>query len=329
MPSHCNQIWLNGEIVPWDQGQTHVMSHTLHYGTGVFEGIKCYKTEHGPAIFRLQDHIRRLLQSADIYEMETPYDIDGIIQGCIELVRLTRIENGYIRPIIYFGYDSLGIHPKNCPVNIAIGVFDWGEYLGEGALEKGVNVTISPWRKFHSSSLPTVAKANGQYLNSVLAARDAKEKGFDEALLLNQDGTIAEGAGQNLFIINNDVLYTNAEESSILMGITRDTVIQLARQKGYEVKIAPLSLGQLFTANEVFFSGTASEITPICSVDRRKINHGKPGKITKQLQKGYLNVVHGKIRELYHYLTFVEERINCQGMLTLSSLRDQPSAFVP
>ena len=329
MPSHCNQIWLNGEIVPWDQGQTHVMSHTLHYGTGVFEGIKCYKTEHGPAIFRLQDHIRRLLQSADIYEMETPYDIDGIIQGCIELVRLTRIENGYIRPIIYFGYDSLGIHPKNCPVNIAIGVFDWGVYLGECALEKGVKVTISPWRKFHSSSLPTVAKANGQYLNSVLAARDAKEKGFDEALLLNQDGTIAEGAGQNLFIINNDVLYTNAEESSILMGITRDTVIQLARQKGYEVKIAPLSLGQLFTANEVFFSGTASEITPICSVDRRKINQGEPGKITKQLQKGYLNVVHGKIRELYHYLTFVEERKNCQAMLTLSSLRDQPSAFVP
>ncbi|MDP7036775.1 MAG: branched-chain amino acid transaminase [Candidatus Marinimicrobia bacterium] len=329
MPSHCNQIWLNGEIVPWDQGQTHVMSHTLHYGTGVFEGIKCYITDHGPAIFRLQDHIKRLFQSADIYEMETPYDIDAIIQGCIELVRVTKIENGYIRPIIYFGYDGLGIHPKNCPVNIAIGLFDWGEYLGEGALEKGINVTISPWRKFHSSSLPTVAKANGQYLNSVLAARDAKEKGFDEALLLNQDGTIAEGAGQNLFIINNDVLYTNAEESSILMGITRDTVIQLARQNGYEVKIAPLSLGQLFTANEVFFSGTASEITPICSVDRRKINQGEPGKITKQLQKGYLNVVHGKIRELYHYLTFVEERKNCQAMLTLSSLRDQPSAFVP
>ena len=326
MPNHCDQIWLNGEIIPWDQGQTHVMSHTLHYGTGVFEGIKCYATDYGPAIFRLQDHIRRLLQSADIYEMDTPYDMDGIIQGCIELVRVTGIESGYIRPIIYFGYDSLGVHPKNCPVNIAIGVFNWDAYLREDALENGVKITISPWRKFHSSSFPTVAKANGQYLNSVLAVRDAKEKGFDEALLLNQDGTIAEGAGQNLFVINNDTLYTNAEESSILMGITRDTVIQLARQKGYKVKIAPLSLGQLFTANEVFFTGTASEITPVSSVDRRKVNHGKPGKITKQLQENYLDVVHGKVSELLYYLTLVKD--TTLRSLNTEPLQGQPSAFI-
>lgn len=307
MLNYGEKIWFNGKIVDWNQATTHVMSHGLHYGSGVFEGIKCYGTEDGPAIFRLEDHIKRMFSSAHIYEIELPYTEEELVEGCLDLVRENNIMNGYVRPIAYYGFDSLGVHPKDCPVEMSIGVFHWGTYLGEDALTKGVRVTISPWRKFHSSSFPTVAKANGQYLNSLLAAKDAKARGFDEALLLNYEGTIAEGAGQNLFLVKKGTLITNEEDSSILMGITRETIIKLAEDEGIPVKIGRLSKGQLFTADEAFFSGTASEVTPIREVDRRIIGKGKPGPITMKLQALYLDLVYGRLNEYKDWLHYVKK----------------------
>jgi len=213
------------------------------------------------------------------------------------------MENGYIRPVAFYGYDTLGVHPRDCPVHVSIGAFDWGAYLGQDALVKGVRVTVSPWRKFHSSSLPTVAKANGQYLNSMLAVQDAKAKGFDEGLLLNQEGTIAEGAGQNIFLVKNGKVYTNEEDSSILMGITRETLIQIARDSGIEVRIGRLSVGQLLSADEAFFTGTASEVTPIRELDHRQVGSGARGPITEKLQALYMDAVHGRTLEYASWLT--------------------------
>ena len=305
MPAHFEKIWFNGKIVPWDQATTHVMSHGIHYGSGVFEGIKCYQTENGPALFRLEDHIQRMFTSTKIYQINMPYTQEEIVQACIDIVKANGIENGYIRPVTFYGYDSLGVHPKDCPVMFSIGAFDWGAYLGQEALEKGVRITVSPWRKFHSSSLPTVAKANGQYINSMLAVQDAKTKGFDEALLLNQEGTIAEGAGQNIFLVKNGVIYTNEEDSSILMGITRETIIGLARDNGIRVKVGRLSLGQLLSADEAFFTGTASEVTPIREIDAREVGNGGRGEITQKMQSMYFDLVHGRLPKYSHFLTSV------------------------
>mgnify|MGYP006102607123 CR=1 FL=1 len=307
MSNHCNLIWYNGNVVPFQDATTHVMSHVLHYGSGVFEGIKCYSTPNGPGIFKLDQHIARLFESAKIYNMHLPYTPKELSQACLDLVVKNKIDSGYIRPIAFYGYDTLGVHPKECPVSVSIGIFDWGSYLGEGALENGVRVTISPWRKFHSTSFPTVAKASGQYLNSLLAVQDAKVKGFDEALLLNQEGTIAEGAGQNIFIVKNGELFTNAEDSSILMGITRETLIYLAAEMDITIHIGKLSLGQLFNADEAFFCGTASEVTPICEVDSRIIGNGKSGQLTQTIQKVYIDIVHGKTDKYAHWLTLVED----------------------
>ena len=310
MSNHSNLMWHNGEIIKWENGTTHVMSHGLHYGSAVFEGIKCYNGFQGPTLFRLKDHIVRLFNSAKIHNIIIPFTVQELISACEELIIVNKILNGYIRPIAFYGYDTLGVHPQRCPVTTSVAVFDWGEYLGEGALEKGVRVTISPWRKFHSSSFPTTAKASGQYINSMLAARDAKEKGFDEALLLNQEGTISEGAGQNIFIVKNNQLHTNIESSSILMGITRDTVIRIAESENMVINLEPLSLGQLFSADEVFFTGTASEITPIREVDGRKVGEGKPGPITKNIQKKYLDLVHGRMKGFKEWLTVIKTKNN-------------------
>lgn len=303
MNTHCEKIWFNGEIVPWEKATTHVMSHGIHYGSGVFEGIKCYKTDGGPAMFKLEEHIKRMFASAKIYNMDLPYTVEELVQACGDIVRANGIENGYIRPVAFYGYDTLGVHPRDCPIVVSIGAFDWGAYLGQEALEKGVRITISPWRKFHSSSLPTTAKANGQYINSMLAVMDAKEKGFAEGLLLNQEGTIAEGAGQNIFLVKNDTIYTNEEDSSILMGLTRDTIINLARDHGIRVKVGRISLGQLFNADEAFFTGTASEVTPISEVDGRVVGNGGRGEITQKLQSMYFDLVHGRLPQYKHFLT--------------------------
>ncbi len=304
-PKHAPTIWMNGNLLPWSEGTTHVMSHTLHYGSGVFEGIKCYATDDGPAIFRLEDHLRRMANSADLYGMQIPYTVEELVQASVELMKANQLESGYIRPIVFYGYDSLGVHPNRCPVQVAIACFDWGAYLGEEGIANGVRITVSPWKKFHWSSFPTTAKGNGQYLNSLLAVTEARKRGFDEALLLNMEGNIAEGSGQNLFIVKGGTIYTNDEKSSILMGITRETIIQMARDLAIPVKIGDLTRDQLLEADEAFFTGTASEVTPIREVDGHTIADGKPGELTIRFRALYLDIVRGKRPEYRHWLTYV------------------------
>jgi len=303
--THALTIWMNGTLLPWSEGTTHVMSHTLHYGSGVFEGIKCYHTADGPAIFRLEDHMQRMADSADLYGMQIPYTVEELVQASIEVVKANQLESGYIRPLVFYGYDSLGVHPNNCPVEVAIACFDWGAYLGEEGVTKGVRITISPWKKFHWSSFPTTAKGSGQYLNSLLAVSEARKRGFDEALLLNMTGNIAEGSGQNLFLVKEGTLYTNNEKASILMGITRDTIIKISGDLGIPVEISDLTRDQLLAADEAFFTGTASEVTPIRELDGQTIGDGKPGELTIRLRTLYLDIVQGKRPEYRHWLTYV------------------------
>ena len=308
MDNYLKYIWFNGSIVKWDQANIHVMSHVLHYGSGVFAGIKCYNTKLGPAIFRLEDHIDRLFNSALMYEMKVPYNRNDLIDATIKIITSNSISSGYIRPIIFHGYKTLGVHPRECPIHVAIATFNWGSYLGDQALEKGVKVGISKWKKYPQEAMPSTAKACGQYMNSLLAVRDARNRGFDEALLLNTDGNVAEGSGQNIFIVKNNVVYTNDEKACILLGITRDTILNILDDNKMDYEIKDLSVDDLESADEVFFSGTASEITPISSIDQKNIGTGMPGTITKKIQKIYLDIVNGENSSYYNWLTFINKK---------------------
>ncbi len=304
MADQSKFIWFNGEVVPWEQAQIHVMSHVLHYGSGVFEGIKCYETSEGPAIFRLPEHIQRLFLSAEKYGMEIPYSPDALITACKNIVEINEFENCYIRPIAFYGYDTLGVNPKDCPVEVAIASFYWGAYLGDDGVANGVNITISPWKRLSLEAFPASAKASGQYLNSMLAVQDARKRGYDEALLLNQNGFVAEGSGQNLFIVKNNTLYTNDESASILLGITRETIIQVAEDKGYKVQIGDISKEDLFMADEAFFTGSASEVTPIATIDDQPLGEGTPGPLSLELRQAYLDIIHGRDSRYHHWLSF-------------------------
>ena len=305
MADQSKYIWFNGKILPWEKAKIHVMSHVLHYGSGVFEGIKCYLTDKGPAIFKLSEHIDRLFLSAKKYKMEIPFKKESLMQACIDTVHLNQFDECYIRPIAFYGYDTLGVHPKQCPVEVAIASFYWGAYLGDEGITNGVNITISPWKRLSLESFPSSAKASGQYMNSMLAVQDARKNGFDEALLLNQNDFIAEGSGQNIFIVKDDIIYTNDEESSILMGITRESIIKICEDLNKKVVITNLTKNMLFNADEAFFTGSASEVTPISTVDKKPIKNGKPGKITLELKDIYHNIIHGKNSRYLDWLTFV------------------------
>ena len=306
MADQSKFIWFNGEIIPWEDANIHVMSHVLHYGSAVFEGIKCYNSENGPAIFRLEDHIKRLFISGEKYGLVIPYTVNELTKACVEIVAVNDFENCYIRPIAFYGYDTLGVHPKDCPVEVAIASFFWGAYLGEDGVHNGVNLTVSPWKRLSLEAFPTSAKASGQYLNSMLAVQDARERGYDEALLLNQNGNIAEGSGQNIFIVKDNKVITNGENASILMGITRETIIQLSKDMGIEVQIIDITQEMLLNANEAFFTGTASEITPIASIDDVPFGDGTPGQITLQLKEKYLNIIHGRDSQYKNWLTLIK-----------------------
>ncbi|MFC1481176.1 branched-chain amino acid transaminase [Candidatus Neomarinimicrobiota bacterium] len=305
--NHTDYIWLDGEVQPWESGNTHIMSHTLHYGSGCFEGIRCYESEDGPTIFRLRDHIVRLKESAALYKITLPYDVDTIVEGCIGLVKKNELRSAYIRPIVFYGFDTLGVHPNGCPLHVAVACFQWGAYLGEDGLNNGVKITVSPWRKFHHTAMPSTAKACGQYLNSMLAVQDAHARGFDEALLLNMEGNIAEGSGQNLFLVKDGELYTNDADSSILLGITRDTVIQIAQDQGIRVNIGTLTLDQMYAADEAFFTGTATEVTPIRQVDEHPIGSGTAGDLTKEFRTNYFDIVFGRNKSYSRWLDYVDE----------------------
>ncbi len=300
-------VWMNGKCVRWADAIVHVSAHALHYGSGVFEGIRCYSTDDGPAIFRMEAHLDRLYASAAVYRMAIPYAKEELARAICETVRRNQFEDCYVRPICYFGSSSLGLHPRRCPVDVAILTWPWGAYLGEEGLERGVRITISPWQKFHSQMMPTTAKACGQYLNSTLAIHDAADRGFDEALLLDQAGNIAEGSGENIFVVHHGRLITNDEHSSILLGITRDCVIQIANDLGFPVEIRSLSINDLLECDEAFFTGTAAEVAPICELDGCKIGSGKRGPLTTVIQRTFFDATLGRSERFRHWLFPVEK----------------------
>ena len=312
MADQSKFIWFNGKIIPWNNARIHVMSHVLHYGSGVFEGIKCYSTDKGPAIFRLEEHISRLIESGKKYGIQIPFANNDLIEACIETVHLNGFESCYIRPIAFYGYDTLGVHPKDCPVEVAVASFFWGAYLGDDGLANGVNIVISPWKRLSLDAFPPSAKASGQYLNSMLAVQDARKQGYDESLLLNQKGYIAEGSGQNIFIVKDKKIYTNDVNASILVGITRNSIIQISKDLNYSVEIADLTEEMLFNADEAFFTGSATEVTPIATVNDKPIGNGKPGSITLELKDLYLRIVHGKECQYQRWLTYVNTPVNPQ-----------------
>ncbi len=301
-------VWKNGQIIPWADATIHMSAHALHYGTGVFEGIRCYNTVDGPAIFRLDAHLQRMFESAKTYGLPIPYSQEALTQGALDVIEANGFNDCYLRPIAFYGSGSLGVHPRNCPVDVALMAWPWGAYLGAEALEKGIQVTVSRWKKFSSLAMPATAKACGQYLNSMLAVQDAVRRGFDEALLVDEDGIIAEGSGENFFMVRDGNVLTNDERDHVLMGITRDSVITLARDLGYKVYVGEMRLEELEVADEAFFTGTAAEVTPIAALDRRPIGNGKPGPITLELQKAYFAATSGRDPQHQDWLTPVAER---------------------
>jgi branched-chain amino acid aminotransferase len=296
-------IWRNGKMIPWAEATTHLQTHALHYGSAAFEGIRCYETAAGPAIFRLTEHLQRLARSAGAYRIPLPYDLKTLEEAAVEVVRANGLKSCYLRPIVFYGFGSLGVHPKKNPVEVAISCWSWGAYLGPEAIEQGACVMTSSWTKFHGSMLPTTAKCSGQYLNSMLAVQEAVSRGYDEAILLDRHGNLSEGSGENIFLVKDGRLVTNDAASSILMGITRDSVLKIAHDLKIPAVIRTITRDELFAADEAFFTGTAAEVTPIREADDRPIGEGKPGPITRTLQKTYLEATQGKRPEYRGWLT--------------------------
>jgi len=285
-------IWMDGEFVDFEDAQVHVLTHGLHYGTGVFEGVRCYDTADGPAIFRWEGHLERFYDSAKPYDIEIPFEPAELTEATVELIRREGLDSCYIRPIAFYGYGPLGLNPADSPVQVAIAVWPWGAYLGEEALEEGVDVAVSSWRKHASSQIPTNAKTTGAYVNSVLASLEAKGNGYVEAIVLNKEGNVAEGPGENLFLVRDEEIYTTGLAESILDGITRRSVITVAEDLGYTVHDgATISRGELYTADELFFTGTAAEVTPIRSVDDNAVGAGTKGPVTDAIQSRFFDIV--------------------------------------
>lgn len=297
-------IWFNGELVEWDKATVHVLSHAIHYGTSFFEGIRCYETPQGPAIFRLTPHMQRLIDSAKIYRTTIPYTLDQLVAAVKETVRANRLRSGYIRPVVFRGYGEIGVNPLNNPVEVAIATIEWGKYLGAEAMEQGVDVCISSWNRFAPNTMPALAKAGGNYMNSQLIKMEAIANGYAEGIALDADGHISEGSGENLFLVRNGVVYTPPLTSSILSGITRDTVMTLLREMGVEVREQVLPREMLYLADELFFTGTAAEITPIRSVDRIPIGAGRRGPITAAVQEVFFGIVQGERPDRYGWLEY-------------------------
>lgn len=298
------KIWMDGELVDWDHANVHILTHTLQYGLGVFEGIRCYETKNGPAIFRLKEHVDRLFNSAHIFLMEIPYTKKEIEDAIIETVAINKIKECYIRPFVYIGYGAMGLYPKGNPIRVSIAVWPWGAYLGEEGLEKGIRIKVSSFIKAHVNSNMARGKVCGYYVNSQLAKKEAIACGYDEALLLDTEGYVSEGSGENIFIVRNGILKTTPL-TSILEGITRDSIIEIAHNEGIEVMEDRFTRDELYIAEEAFFTGTAAEVTPIREVDGRVIGEGKPGKITRKLQSIFFDVVKGKNKKYESWLTYV------------------------
>ena len=305
MADRDGHIWYDGKLVPWRSATTHVLTHSLHYGLAVFEGVRAYKTVDGTAIYRVKEHTERLFSSAHIYMMKIPYSVEQLIEAQKEVVRANKLEECYIRPIAFYGSEKMGVSPKGARVHVAIAAWPWGAYLGADGLEKGIRVKTSSFARHHVNVSMCRAKYSGTYANSILANQEAIDHGYDEGLLLDVDGFVAEGAGENIFMIKNGKIY-EPELTSALMGITRDSVIQLAADRGYTVAARRITRDDLYIADELFFTGTAAEVTPIREVDGRVIGAGKRGPITASLQKAFFNLVQGKDRKHKNWLTPVK-----------------------
>jgi len=300
-------IWMNGKFVPWDDAKIHVASHVVHYGSAVFEGVRCYNTPEGPALFRLDSHTERLCNSAKTSRMDMPYTFEELSRAQLETVAANKKDACYIRPIVYRGYEQLGVNPFPCPVEVAIMVWDWGRYLGKEALETGVDVCVSSWARIAPNTLPAMAKTAANYMNSQLIKMEAIKAGYVEGIALDSDGYLSEGSGENLFLVKNGTLLTPPLVSSVLPGITRDTVVQLARRLRIPVEEARLPREMLYIADEVFMTGTAAEITPVRSVDKITIGKGARGPVTEALQKAFFDVIECRVPDEFGWLTPVRD----------------------
>ena len=300
-------IWKNGEFIPWADAQLHVMSHVVHYGSSIFEGMRCYATPEGPSIFRLDDHIRRFFDSCKIYRMELPTGPTDLAQACHDLVGKNELRECYVRPIAVRGYGAAGVDPKGSPIDVYLICWPWGAYLGAEALEQGVDIRTASWNRPAPNTTPAMAKAGGNYINSALMKMEAKLDGYAEAIALAPNGLVSEGSGQNIFVVRDDVLTTPPLEGTLLAGITRDSVIRLARDRGLEVLERPVPRELLYIADELFFTGTAAEITPIRTVDRIPIGSGEPGPVTRQLQSALLDIAQGKEPDPYEWRSLPED----------------------
>ncbi len=297
-------IWLDGEFVPWREAKTHVLTHTLHYGMGVFEGVRAYKTDTGTAIFRLNDHTNRLFGSAHILNMPMPYDKETINKACLDSVKNNNLESAYIRPMCFYGSEGMGLRADNLKVHVMVAAWAWGSYLGNEGLEKGIRIKTSSFTRHHVNITMCKAKANGNYMNSMLALQEALADGYDEALLLDNEGYVAEGSGENIFIVRNGIMYT-PDLTSALEGITRETIMQFAQENDIVVKEKRITRDEVYVAEEAFFTGTAAEVTPIRELDNRQIGDGKRGPITEKLQKRYFDCVEGKLSEYQDWLSYI------------------------
>jgi branched-chain amino acid aminotransferase len=305
MLNKTEKIWMDGKLVKWDDANVHILTHTLHYGLGVFEGIRCYNTPKGPAIFKLDEHVKRLFQSAHIFLMEIPYSEAAIKKAIIETVRANKLKECYIRPLAYIGYGAMGLYPKGNPIRVAVAAWPWGAYLGEDGLEKGIRIKTSSYIRNHVNANMTRGKVCGYYVNSQIAKKEAISCGYDEALLLDTEGYVSEGSGENVFIVRNGVLKTTPL-TSILEGITRDSIITIAKNAGIEVKEERFTRDEVYISDEAFFTGTAAEVTPIRELDNRIIGEGKAGKTTKKLQKIFFDIVKGKNKKYEKWLAYVK-----------------------
>jgi len=297
------KIWCNGKFIPWDQATIHVLSHVVSYGSAVFEGVRCYETAQGPAIFRLREHMQRLRNSAHIYRMDIPYSLDALCQASLDLVRENKLSACYLRPIVLRGYGDAGVDPQNCPIDVYFACWEWGQYLGEEALRSGVDVCVSSWNRAAPNTLPQMAKAAANYMNSQLIRMEAKANGYSEGIALDVNGYISEGSGENIFVVMNGAIHTPPLANSALPGITRDSVLTLCREMGISVTEQMLPRETLYIADEVFFSGTAAEITPIRSIDRIKVGAGARGPITKRVQDAFFAITSGKVPDRHGWLS--------------------------
>jgi len=298
-------IWFNGELVPWENATVHVMTHALHYGSSVFEGVRCYNTPKGPAVFRLTPHTRRLFDSAKIYRMELPYSQAQISDACKAVVRENGLNSAYLRPLVWRGYGELGVMPLKNPVEVMVAAVEWGAYLGAEALENGVDVAVSSWTRMAPNTLPSMAKAGGNYLSSQLIVMEAQRHGYAEGIALDTNGNLSEGSGENLFVIRDGVIATPPLTAALLPGITRDTIMTLARELGHEVREQNLPREALYLADELFFTGTAAEVSPIRSVDGITIGAGKRGPITTSVQKAFFGLFNGETEDKWGWLEYV------------------------